>query len=290
MIPLYSGSSGNSIFVQFEGTRILVDVGCTTKSIVTALEQVGQSPQNLDAILITHDHSDHIKGLDVFVRKYGIHIYATERTWYGIRRSEKKPHASALDHIIDAGEPFYAGKVKILPFSTPHDADGSVGFRFFYKDRSMSVATDLGYFSEEVKNAVVGSEAILIEANYDRDMLWNGPYPWPLKKRVDGENGHLCNIDCADAVCYLYRNGTRHFVLGHLSQENNSPMTAEKEIIRAMDTQSAVLGESYFLSVARRYCPSEAVILTPYSDKTGEQTVLEVADNTTETYGLGATL
>ena len=268
MIPLYSGSSGNAAFVQFEGTRFLVDVGCTAKSIVSALEQVGQNPFSIDAILITHDHSDHIKGLDVFVRKYGIHIYATEHTWRGIHAWQTKPHPEELDHVILPGVTFSVSHVDILPFSTPHDAAGSVGFRFFCDGRSISVATDLGHFSEEVKNAVVGSEAIMIEANYDRDMLWNGSYPWPLKKRVDGEWGHLCNLDCADAVIYLYQNGTKHFVLAHLSQENNSPMTAEKEIVRAMEGQSAIRGEHYFLTVANRYCPSEAVVLRMVSEET----------------------
>jgi len=278
MIPLYSGSSGNSIFVQFEGTRILIDVGCTTKAIVTALEQVGQNPYTIDAVLITHDHSDHMKGLDVFVRKFEIPIYATKHTWRGIRSAEKKPHRTELDHVIYSGESFFIGPVEVVPFSTPHDADGSCGFRFCYKGRSMAVATDLGHFSDDVRDAVVGSEVVLIEANYDHDMLWNGEYPWYLKKRVDGEFGHLCNSDCADAVCFLYRNGTKHFVLAHLSQDNNSPMTAEKEIVRAMKNESAVRGEHYFLSVANRYYPTEPVIL--YVDSQDTEAVCLVSETT----------
>lgn len=272
MIPLYSGSSGNSVFLQFEGTRILVDAGCTTKAIVSALEQVGQNPSSLDAILITHDHSDHMKGLDVFVRKYGIPVYATKNTWRGIHGAEKKPHAKELDHSISNGESFFVGNVEIKPFSTPHDAEGSCGFRFFYKGRSMAVATDLGNFSEEVREAIVGSEVVMIEANYDYDMLWNGEYPWYLKKRVDSEFGHLCNAECAKAVCYLYRNGTRHFVLGHLSRDNNSPMTAQKAIIQAMDCEEAICGEHYFLSVANRYFPTEPVVL--YAAPADEETTV----------------
>jgi len=283
MIPLYSGSSGNAIFLQFENTRILVDVGCTTKSIVTALEQVGQNPAELDAILITHDHSDHMKGLDVFVRKFGIPIYTTKHTWRGIHAAEKKPHPCELDYIITPGEPFFVGSVEINPFATPHDAEGSVGFRFYYKERSMAVATDLGHFSDDVREAVMGSEVVLIEANYDHDMLWNGEYPWYLKKRVDGDFGHLCNSACAEAVCFLYRNGTKHFVLGHLSKENNSPMTAEKEIVRAMDSQSAIRGEHYHLSVANRYYPTEPVILYAYDQEIIDLSVC-MAGEITETY------
>jgi len=282
MIPLYSGSSGNSIFVQFEGVRILVDVGCSTKSIVLALEQVGQDPSAIDAILITHDHSDHMKGLDVFVRKFGIPIYATEHTWRGIQGAQKKPHAQDLDHTIVSGESFFVGQVEIIPFSTPHDAEGSCGFRFFYQGRSMAVATDLGHFSDEVREAVVGSEVVLIEANYDHDMLWNGEYPWYLKKRIDSEMGHLCNSDCAQAVCYLYHNGTKHFVLGHLSKENNMPMIAEKEILRVMDNESAVRGENYFLSVANRYYPTEPVILYAVSQEEIGEAVCLASEETLE--------
>ena len=282
MIPLYSGSSGNSIFVQFESIRILVDVGCSTKSIVSALEQVGQNPSAIDAILITHDHSDHMKGLDVFVRKFGIPIYATAHTWRGIHGAEKKPHTEALDHKIVSGESFFVGQVEIIPFSTPHDAEGSCGFRFFYQGRSMAVATDLGHFSNEVRDAVVGSEVVLIEANYDHDMLWNGEYPWYLKKRIDSEMGHLCNSDCAQAVCYLYHNGTKHFVLGHLSKENNMPMIAEKEILRVMDNESAVRGENYFLSVANRYYPTEPVILYAVSQEERREAVCIASEETRE--------
>ena len=283
MIPLYSGSSGNSVFIQFESTRILVDVGCTTKSIVTALEQVGQNPEHIDAVLVTHDHSDHMKGLDVFVRKYNVPVYATQFTWRGLHAAQKKPHAEELDHIITSGESFFIGAVEVVPFSTPHDAKGSCGFRFFYKGRSMAVATDLGYFSDEVKEAIVGSEVVLIEANYDKDMLWNGEYPWYLKKRIDGQSGHLCNIDCAEAVCYLYQNGTKHFVLGHLSKENNMPMIAEKEVVKAMDNESAIRGESYFLSVANRYYPTEPVVLYTCQDENGEAAVC-LASETPPTY------
>ena len=283
MVPLYSGSSGNSIFLQFEGVRILVDAGCTCKSITTALEQIGQNPSELDAILITHDHSDHTKGLDVFVRKFGIHTYATGLTWRGIRSAEKKPHPAELDHVITNGESFNIGEVEIIPFSTPHDAQGSCGFRFYYQGRSMSVATDLGHFSDDVREAICGSEVVLIEANYDHDMLWNGEYPWYLKKRIDGEFGHLCNSDCAQAVCYLYHNGTRHFVLGHLSKENNMPMIAEKEIVRALDSIDAVRGESYFLSVANRYYPTEPVILYAAAQVQSESVLCAVSE-TAETY------
>jgi phosphoribosyl 1,2-cyclic phosphodiesterase len=129
IIPLFSGSSGNCVFIRFGDTRILVDIGRTTKQIVEALEQIGEDPTLIDAVLITHDHSDHICGLDVFVRKYGVHTYAASSTWSGIRFCQKKPHAELFDHVIEPWESFSVGSVEIMAFPTPHDAQGSCGYR-----------------------------------------------------------------------------------------------------------------------------------------------------------------
>lgn len=279
MIPLYSGSSGNSIFVQFGSTRVLVDVGCSTKSVISALEQVGQNPAHLNAIFITHDHSDHIRGLDVFVRKFNIPVYATQSTWRGIHSAEKKPHAPELDHVVEPGQTFSIGRLEILPFATPHDAKGSVGYRFASSRASMAIATDLGYFSDEVRSALTGCDAILLESNYDYEMLWTGPYPWMLKKRVDGKAGHLCNRDCAEAVKYLYNSGTRHFILGHLSQENNTPSTAHREISAAFELMDLKPDEHYHLYVANRYTPSTPVVLCVAESEDDEPIIPRVREN-----------
>lgn len=269
--PLYSGSSGNSIFIQFGKTRLLVDIGRSAKQIVEALEGIGEHPEWIDAILITHDHVDHLSGLDVFVRKYGIHTYATRETWRGIRLNQKKPHSESLDHVIEPLERFSIGGIEVLPFPTPHDAKGSVGYRFLGLGKTISVATDLGHFSDEVRSGLAGSEVVLIEANYNYDMLINGSYPWPLKKRVNGSHGHLCNSDCADAIRCLFESGTRHFILGHLSQENNSPSVARNEIESRLKEYSLLSGEHFSLTVANRYCPTNPIVLmVAENEATGE--------------------
>lgn len=261
IVPLFSGSSGNSVFLRFGRTRVLIDVGRSTKQIVAALEQIGEDPTQVDGVLITHDHSDHLSGLDVFVRKFGIHVYASEATWRGIHMSEAKPHAEALDHVIEPWRSFSIGEVEITPFPTPHDARGSLGYRLSALGKTVSVATDLGHFSEDVRRAVTGSEAVLIEANYNYDMLISGPYPWSLKRRVGGDRGHLCNRDCAEAIRYLYDSGTRHFILGHLSQENNSPTVARNEITDYLTQYNLIAGEHFSMTVANRYCPTEPLVL-----------------------------
>jgi phosphoribosyl 1,2-cyclic phosphodiesterase len=261
IVPLFSGSSGNCVFLRFGHTRILIDVGRSAKQIVAALEQIGENPAHVDGILVTHDHSDHLSGLDVFVRKFGIHVYASTETWRGIHMCEAKPHAEALDHVIEPWRSFSIGEVEITPFPTPHDARGSLGYRLSALGKTVSVATDLGHFSDDVRRAITGSEAVLIEANYNYDMLISGPYPWSLKRRVGGDRGHLCNRDCAEAIRYLYDNGTRHFILGHLSQENNSPTVARNEITEYLTQYDLIAGEHFSMRVANRYCPTEPLVL-----------------------------
>ena len=264
MVPLYSGSSGNSIFLQFGRRRFLVDVGCSCKRISEALHSIGQNPADLDGVFITHHHTDHVQGLDVFTRKYGIPIYATEGSWRGIRFFEKKPHDAALDRVVFPGEAVRMNEVRVDSFPTPHDAEGSVGYRFSTEDYSMAVLTDLGYVSEEILACIKGCDAVLIEANYNHEMLWNGPYPWHLKKRVDGRTGHLCNSDCGAVIRDLIAHGTKQFVLGHLSQENNSPRTAMREIEEYLQSYGLLREMDYQMEVASRYQPSAAVLL--YSD------------------------
>ena len=254
--PLFSGSSGNAILVSTEETRVLVDAGMSCKKIVEALTCVGVNPYDLQAVLITHDHSDHISALDVFTRKFSIPIFATRATWRGIHAAEKKAHSPELDHEIVTGEKTRIGELDILAFDTPHDAQGSCGYRFETGDHAIAIATDIGVMTPVIFEHLRGCEGILLEANYDKDMLWNGGYPYYLKKRIAGEGGHLCNDDCASTVARLCQEGTRHFILGHLSQENNLPQVAERTVLRAMTEASLVREKDYTLQIANRYQPT----------------------------------
>lgn len=259
--PLFSGSSGNAILVSAADTRILVDAGMNCKKIVEALNMVKVNPFDLSAILVTHDHSDHISGLDVFTRKFSIPIYATRDTWSGIRRAEKKPHLPSLDNEVIPEEDFTIGDFNILAFSTPHDTTGSCGYMFSTISNRAAIATDIGYMTPVIFDHLKGCDGILLEANYDKDMLWNGEYPYYLKKRIDGNYGHLCNDDCASTVASLCKSGTKHFILGHLSKENNLPQVAERTVIRALEAEDLVRDRDFTLRIANRYVPTEPLVL-----------------------------
>ena len=259
--PLFSGSSGNAILVSSEDTLILVDAGMNCKKIVEALNIVRINPFDLSAILITHDHSDHISGLDVFTRKFSIPIYATKDTWSGIHAAERKPHLPSLDNEVIPEEEFTIGNLGIVAFPTPHDTSGSCGYCFSSGSHKAAIATDIGYMTDTIFEHLRGCEGILLEANYDKDMLWNGEYPYYLKKRIDGNYGHLCNDDCASTVAALCKAGTRHFILGHLSKENNLPQVAERTVVRALQDEDLVRDRDFTLRIANLYVPTEPLIL-----------------------------
>ena len=232
--PLYSGSSGNALFCQYGKTRLLIDAGKSGKCIADALRSIGAEMDTIDGVLITHEHSDHISGVGVLARKYHLPLYATPGTW---RAMEDKigSVASELRHEIHADREFYLGDIGVAPFAIPHDAADPVGFRLYGGHVSVSTATDLGFFPDSVFERVAGSSMILLESNHDPDLLRRNPhYSPPLKQRILGNRGHLSNEACAEALLRLIRAGTREFILGHLSGENNSPTLARNVSTRAL--------------------------------------------------------
>lgn len=223
---LFSGSSGNAAYIEEGDTRILIDAGQGIRIIGQALANIGVGYQDLSAIILTHDHSDHIRGVAPISRKYGLPIY-------GPRMMLEAMIDRAEDLLPDrftsfSGEgPFWFGDLAITPFSTPHDATESVGYTIENKKgKKLAIATDLGHVPDSVYERLRGADFILIESNYDEDLLHNGRYPYYLKRRILSENGHLSNRDCAECICRLCGDGTRHFLLGHLSKENNVPVLA----------------------------------------------------------------
>lgn len=258
LIPLYSGSSGNCTLVRANGANILVDAGKNCKAIKEALAIVGTDPSSIDAVLITHSHSDHVQGLDVFIRKFPSKIYATRGTFLGMSKTFKKPHDETPDIIINPGEPYeVVPGVIIEAISTPHDASGSCCYKINDGKRSCMIATDLGYMTDDIMDFAKGVDAMLIESNYDVRMLVYGEYPEDLKARIAGEGGHMSNDECAQAVKFFIDNGTRKFFLGHLSENNNTPGKAESTVCDYLASQKLINGVDYEMRVANRYAPTE---------------------------------
>ena len=250
--PLYSGSSGNALFVQYGSTRLLIDAGKSGKMIGEALDMIGVDPKTLDALLITHEHSDHICGAGVLARKYKLPVYATEGTWAAME-DKLGNIPGELRRTFDTFSDFYVGDIGVVPFAVPHDAAEPVGYRLWGGNVSISTATDLGFFPRTIRDAIAGSSLVLLESNHDPDMLrMNGKYSQRLKQRILSNHGHLSNDACADALLQLVDQGTQHVILGHLSGENNTPSLARQVNESRMQREGIRLGVDLCLDVAYR--------------------------------------
>ena len=231
LCSIASGSSGNCIYVGSDNTHLLVDTGISKKRIEESLEELGVKGEELSGILITHEHSDHIRGLGVFSRRYEVPIYATKGTIKGIcdyKGLGCMPEGLFREIVSD--EIFEIGDMRINPFSISHDANEPTGFRIEKEDKSIAIATDLGVYNDYIVEKLKGLNAILLEANHDIHMLEVGPYPYPLKRRVMGDKGHLSNELSGRLLCSIIHDNLKHVVLGHLSKENNFPELAYETV------------------------------------------------------------
>jgi phosphoribosyl 1,2-cyclic phosphodiesterase len=257
---LYSGSSGNSLFIATEETKILIDAGLSGKRIIEALRSIGENPSELSAILITHEHSDHTKGAGIISRKFDIPVYANENTWEAME-SEISPINAKNKAYFNTGCEFTIGDVLINAFNIPHDAAEPVGYNFFINDKKITVATDIGHINKELLNFFEMSDLILLESNPDIEMLKVGPYPWHLKQRILGERGHLSNEMAGKVIAYLAGKGTKNFLLGHLSRENNFPELAYETVCNRLHEQCIKVNEDITLCVASRDKVGEVINL-----------------------------
>ena len=222
LCSIASGSSGNCIYVGSDNTHLLIDTGISKKRIDAGLKELEIKGEELDGILITHEHSDHIQGLGVFSRKYEIPIYATPGTIAGIQAySRLGAMPEGLYHVIHSDESFMLGDIRVNPFAISHDANEPTGYRLECRDKSVAVATDLGIYDAYTVSHLQNLDAVLLEANHDLHMLEVGPYPYPLKRRVMGDKGHLSNELSGRLLCDILHDNLKHIVLGHLSKENN---------------------------------------------------------------------
>ena len=257
-----SGSSGNCIYVGSEETHVLVDAGISGKRIEQGLNQLELTGNDIDAILVTHEHSDHVSGLGVMARRYHIPVYTTGGTADAISRMknmQKLPEDTF--HEIEEDQDFHIKDLTIHPFSIPHDAAQPVGYRLECQDKAVGIATDLGKYNEYIVDNLQNLDALLLEANHDIRMLQVGSYPYYLKKRILSDVGHMSNDSAADIVTQMALSGTKRFFLGHLSKENNDPELALKTACSMLKERGLIVGRDLYMAVAAREHYSEVITL-----------------------------
>jgi len=256
---LASSSSGNCTIVSHGNTHILIDAGISLRRIRDGLRNKGLSPNDLAGIFVTHEHSDHISGIEMLVKYHKTTIFASFGTGSGICGAI--PGAEPFVNTFETGVELELGDISVCSFRTPHDTAGSVGYRLQSGGKTVVYATDLGCVTDDVTNATLGADLAIIEANHDRDMLINGPYPGFLKQRVLSEFGHLSNSDSGKLAAGLASSGTRYIQLSHLSRTNNTPELALKTVECALRKNGIGAGRDVELDVAPPYTMSKTYIL-----------------------------
>lgn len=243
-----SSSSGNATFLTDDETQILIDCGATGAYIERCLSCLGLTGETLSAIFLTHAHSDHVGSAGVLSRKFHLPVYATKGTF---ESASSKLGAIAPENkkVISPGDETSLGNMKIRTFSLPHDAEGAVSFTFSDEDGKFGIATDAGFVSDEMLEILAGSDTVIVEANHDIEMLKNGPYPFPLKKRILSDGGHLSNEACGALCVSLAKTGTKSFWLGHLSQHNNLPELAYGAVRKALMENGFAVGTDVAVNV-----------------------------------------
>lgn len=248
---LSSGSSGNCIYVGSEGSGFLIDCGISGKEILEGLKNIGVCTTTIKGILVTHEHSDHTKGIGVISRKLNVPVYANPKTWEGFEGSIGTIKSENIK-LFDTGKEFDIDEIGIKSFSIPHDASDPVGFSFRKGSRKICIATDMGYFSEEVKSNIKESDMVLLESNHDIEMVKVSQYPYFLKRRILSDVGHLSNEAAGKAVLELLETGVRKVLLGHLSKENNFPELAYQTVKGILEQNKVTIGKDIELDVAPR--------------------------------------
>lgn len=252
VFSLYSGSTGNSFLISADECCFLIDAGKNAKQLGAALRACGHEPEDLSAVFVTHEHSDHISALPVFLKKHPIPVHLPEACAYKLMQFPSAlpcllPHPPIHEETL--------GAIRVCSFPTPHDSHGSVGYRVEIPTAHgllrIGYATDIGYITPAIEENLMGCHAVILESNHDPEMLQNGPYPYDLKKRIASKRGHLSNPDSACFAARLCENGTQSILLAHLSQENNTPDTAYSECF------SSLASERVHLATAHPDCVTE---------------------------------
>lgn len=254
---LYSGSTGNSSFVETNHSKILIDAGESAKKITNALSFCGTDASDIDAILVTHEHTDHIKSIATLSKKYNIPVYANKETWDAMPEQKEKIPEELIKFYIPNSD-FEIKDLKIHPFKIPHDAANPCGFNLFHDNKKISIATDLGHITEEILYSLEKSTFALLESNYDINILKCSKYPYLLKQRISGPEGHLSNNESGLLISKLIKSGLSSVILGHLSKENNFPELAYKTVVEEL-INNHYDENAIHIDVAKRDTPSKKI-------------------------------
>lgn len=253
MIELHSiisGSSGNCSLVTDGETNILIDCGSSGKRILNSLQQLDVAPEDISAIVVTHEHTDHTKGVGVLARKLKIPVFATAGTHWAMEVGKLTDEQC---RIVTADTQYSFGNIGFTPFSIPHDAAEPCGYTFTDGETKVAVATDMGCMTKDLFSHISGSKSIILESNHDIEMLKVGPYPYKLKRRILGNYGHLSNRIAAITTLRLIQTGTEHIMLGHLSEHNNMPGLALLETTNHLRKHDVDVDRDATIQVADRY-------------------------------------
>lgn len=263
MVSIASGSSGNCIYVGSDTTHVLVDAGISNKRIEEGLHEIGVKGSELTGILITHEHSDHTKGLGVLARRYGIPIYGTEETLEEISKQKYLgEYPKELYQAIRPDVDFMVGDLELKPFSIDHDAANPVAYRIQHGRKSVAVATDMGHYNQYIIDHLQGLDALLIEANHDVNMLQTGPYPYYLKCRILGDHGHLSNENAGRLLSCILHEDLKYIFLGHLSKENNYEELAYETVkLEITEGDNPYQASDFPIAVAKRDRMSEIITI-----------------------------
>ncbi len=227
---LYSGSSGNSLFIETKNTKLLVDAGVSSKKIETALNDINVDPKSLDGILITHEHTDHVQGLGTLSKKFDLPVFVNQETLDAMPKQRDKISDKNIK-TFKVSDKFEIGDLKIKPFSIPHDAANPCGFNIWKDNKKISIATDIGHMTNPILKSLEESLFIMLEANYDPEILRCSSYPFTLKSRIAGPIGHLPNEMAGKTISHLLKSGLKNAMLGHLSKESNFPELAYQTVV-----------------------------------------------------------
>ena len=250
-VTLFSSSSGNSTLISSDNTNILIDAGVSCTRIKNALAEVNLDVCEIDGILVTHEHTDHIKGIGVMSRQYNIPVYANEKTMSALLAVTGDLHDRNI-RIINSSRSFEIRDMMIKPFSIPHDAADPMGYTVKTDDGIISVATDTGQITKAMLNNMSKSDTVLIESNHDVKMLMDGKYPYPLKRRILSGEGHLSNENAAWLATQLAMWGTKKIFLGHLSEHNNTEQKAYNAAKNMLEQNNIKVGSDVLLRVAQK--------------------------------------